>query len=89
MAVTYDDLKQEINKKIKTNGNQEITRIGDELIAPAGKYITQEEEKSIEERLFITRCVAVSGDEDKWRLATEREVEERNAFIESLTKNNG
>lgn len=67
----------------------EITRIGDELIAPAGKYITQAEAKSIEERLFITRCVAVSGDEDKWRLATEQEVEERNAFIESLTKNNG
>ena len=68
---------------------EEITRIGDELIAPAGKYITQSEAKSIEERLFITRCVAVSGDEDKWRLATEQEVEERNAFIESLTKNNG
>lgn len=68
---------------------EEITRIGDELIAPAGKYITQSEDKSIEERLFITRCVAVSGDEDKWRLATEREVAERNAFIESLTKNNG
>lgn len=67
----------------------EITRIGDELIAPAGKYITQVEEISIEERLFITRCIAVSGDEDKWRLATEREVEERNVFIESLTKNNG
>ena len=66
----------------------EITRIGDELIAPAGKYITQSEDKTIEERLFITRCVAVSGDEDKWRLATEQEVAERNAFIESLTKNN-
>lgn len=67
----------------------EITRIGDELIAPPGRYITQVEEKSIEERLFITRCIAVSGDEDKWRLATEQEVEERNVFIESLTKNNG
>lgn len=68
----------------------EITRIGDELIAPAGKYITQAEDKPIEERLFITRCIAVSDDdEDKWRLATEQEVEERNAFIESLTKNNG
>ena len=67
----------------------EITRIGDELIAPPGRYITQVEDKSIEERLFITRCIAVSGDEDKWRLATEQEVEERNVFIESLTKNNG
>ena len=38
---------------------------------------------------FIIERYKHKGDEDKWRLATEREVEERNVFIESLTKNNG
>lgn len=48
---------------------------GNELLAPAGKFLTQAADMAIEHRLFLTRRVVVPGEgTDDWRIATNEEV---------------
>ena len=51
---------------------------GDELLAPAGKFLTQAADVPIMERLFLSRRIALPGEAaGSWRLATDEEVTAR------------
>ena len=55
-----------------------------ELLAPAGYYLTQAEETTIENRLFLTRKVLLPNEDvSKWRIGTEEEKQEQDDYFKA------
>lgn len=63
-----------------SDAGEEIRIVGNEIVAPTGRFITQVDEVSDDDRLFFARKTwGVNDDLLKWRTAT---VEERSAWQE-------
>ena len=62
----------------------QVETLNGELVCPAGYYITQAEDVTIENRLFLSRRIELNGEDvSKWRIATAEEKWEQDNYFAS------